>query len=49
MRMPSPVPELYEPVLIGFAPLAFRLRGFERVEAKDGHFSVVQKCHGEMP
>jgi putative ABC transport system substrate-binding protein len=27
----SPIPKLYEPVLIGFAPQAFRLRGFESV------------------
>ena len=45
----KPVPELYEPVLTVFAPLAFRLRGFERVEGKDGHFSVVQEWHCEMP
>lgn len=43
------IPELYEPVLTVFAPLAFRLRGFERVEAKEGHCSVVQEWHCEMP
>ena len=44
-----PVPELYELVLLGFSPLAFRLRGFERVEATSGHFSVVQEWHCELP
>lgn len=38
----SPIPKLYEPVLLGFAPQAFRLRGFERVETRDGGYSVVQ-------
>ena len=46
---PRLVAELYEPVLTGFAPLAFRLRGFERVDGKDGRFSVVQEWHCEMP
>lgn len=40
-------PALYEPVLLGFAPLAFRLRGFERVEGQDGGYSVVQEWHCE--
>lgn len=40
-------PTLYEPVLVGFGPLAFRLRGFERVEGNDGGFSVVQEWHVE--
>jgi hypothetical protein len=42
-------PALYEPVLLGFAPLAFRLRGFERVEGPDGGYSVVQEWHCEQP
>jgi hypothetical protein len=42
-------PKLYEPVLLGFAPLAFRLRGFERVESGDGDYGVVQEWHVEMP
>jgi hypothetical protein len=45
----SPVPELYEPVLLGFSTLAFQLRGYERVEATAGHFSVVQEWHCELP
>ena len=45
----APVPELYEPVLVGFSTLAFRLRGYERVEAANGHFSVVQEWHCELP
>lgn len=28
--------------LLGFAPLAFRLRGFERVEGRDGGYGVVR-------
>lgn len=43
------VSELYEPVFTVFAPLAFRLRGFERVEGKDGRYSVVQEWHFELP
>jgi len=40
-------PRLHEPVLLGFAPLAFWLRGFERVEDQDGGYSVVQEWHVE--
>jgi hypothetical protein len=40
-------PKLYEPVLLGFAPLAFRLRGFERLEGRDGGYGVVQEWHVE--
>jgi hypothetical protein len=47
--VPSPIPDLYEPVLLGFAPLAFRLRGFERVEGEAAPFSVVQEWHCEAP
>ena len=43
------VPKLYEAVLLGFAPIAFRLRGFERVEGPDGGSAVVQEWHCEMP
>jgi hypothetical protein len=42
-------PPLYEPVLLGFAPIAFRLRGFERVEGAEAGFSVVQEWHVEAP
>lgn len=45
----SPIPELYEPVLLGFAPLAFRLRGFERAAGPEGDFAVVQEWHCEAP
>lgn len=42
--------DLYEPVLDGFATLAFRLRGFERHTAEGGGwFSVVQEWHIEPP
>lgn len=40
-------PALYEPVLLSFAPLAFRLRGFERVQGQDGGCGVVQEWHVE--
>ena len=43
------VPELYEPVLVGFSVLAFRLRGFERVAAARGAFGAVQEWHCELP
>jgi hypothetical protein len=36
-------PPLYEAVLLGFAPIAFRLRGFERVGEGDNAYSVVQE------
>src|SRR5436853_5051540 len=39
---PSPIPELYGPVLLGFAPVAFRLRGFERLDGPGGRLAVVQ-------
>jgi hypothetical protein len=45
----SPIPELYEPVLFAFTTLAFRLRGFERVESPQGGFSVAQEWHCELP
>src|SRR2546421_566323 len=41
--------ELYEPTLLSFAPLAFRVRGFERVEDGDGGYGVVQEWHCEAP
>ena len=43
----SPIPKLYEPVLLGFAPQAFRLRGFERVPSSGGGYAVVQEWHCE--
>jgi hypothetical protein len=45
----SPIPELFEPVLVGFSPLAFQIRGFERVESTDGPVGVVQEWHCERP
>jgi hypothetical protein len=45
----SAIPDLYEPVLLGFAPLAFRVRGYERVEAGSEHIGVVQEWHCELP
>jgi hypothetical protein len=43
------VAELYEPALLRFAPLAFRLRGFERLEGPEGDFTVLQEWHCELP
>jgi hypothetical protein len=43
------VPDLYEPVLIRFATLAFRLRGYERVGDGENAYSVVQEWHCETP
>lgn len=42
--------DLYEPMLDGFATLAFRLRGFERHRAEQGgYYSVLQEWHIEWP
>lgn len=46
---PSPIPELYEPVLLGFSLLAFRLRGYESLQSTAGHIGVVQEWHCELP
>ena len=45
----SAIPELFEPVLVGFSPLAFQLRGFERLDSADGPLGVVQEWHCELP
>lgn len=42
-------PDLYEPVLLGFSVLAFRLRGFERIESGSGPSGVLQEWHCEAP
>jgi len=44
-----PIPGLYEPALLRFAPLSFRLRGFERVEGPEGASTVLQEWHCELP
>ncbi len=46
--MEQPLMELYEPVLLTMAPLAFRVRGFERVEVGQG-YTVLQEWHVETP
>ena len=43
------LPELYEPVLVGIAPLALVLRGFERVQSDGAPYTVVQEWHCELP
>ena len=43
------LPDLFEPVLIGIAPLALQLRGFERHEGPEGPYSVAQEWHCELP
>ena len=45
----SLVPEFYESVLLGFAQLTFRLRGFKRVTRLHGAVDLVQKWHWEKP
>jgi hypothetical protein len=45
----SPLPELYQPVLVWISPQALRLRGFERCETGEGVISVVQEWHCEPP
>jgi hypothetical protein len=45
----SPIPPLYEPVLLGFFTLAFRLRGFESATRGTSSFGVVQEWHCELP
>lgn len=46
---PSAVPDLYHPTVVMFALMAFRLRGFERLEATEGQLAVVQEWHCELP
>jgi hypothetical protein len=46
--IPSPIPSLYEAVLLGFSPLALRIRGFERIERGTGTHAVVQEWHCEL-
>jgi hypothetical protein len=41
----SQLPPLYQPVLIGVAPMAMQLRGFERVKEAGGFYAVVQEWH----
>ena len=43
------LPELYQPALVGFSVLAFRLRGFERVASARGAFGAVQEWHCVLP
>ena len=43
------LPILYEPVLIGIAPLAMQLRGFERMREPEGFYSVIQEWHCVSP
>jgi hypothetical protein len=40
---PYLLPDLYEPVLTGFAINAFEIRGFERIQGPDGPYAVVQE------
>lgn len=43
------LPALYEPALVGITPMAMRLRGFERLRAPEGSYSVVQEWHCIAP
>jgi hypothetical protein len=49
LRKAAQIPDLYEPVLLGFATLAFRVRGYERVERGGEAIGVVQEWHCELP
>ncbi len=40
---PALLPELYEPVLVGVAPIAMHLRGIERIKDGDRICAVVQE------
>ena len=44
----APIADLYQPVLVGFSLLAFRIRGFERAEGPQGPFAVLQEWHCEQ-
>jgi hypothetical protein len=39
----KPLSDLYEPVLLLFAPNAFVLRGYERIDTPEGPIGVVQE------
>jgi hypothetical protein len=43
------LPDLYEPALVGFAPNAFVVRGYERVETAEGTIGVVQEWQCKDP
>ncbi len=41
------LPDLYEPVVTGFAPNGFEIRGFERIDLEGTDIGVVQEWHCE--
>jgi hypothetical protein len=43
----APIADLYEPVLVRFSLLAFRIGGLERAEGPQGPFAVLQESHCE--
>ena len=43
------IPDLYEPALLAISSLALRLRGYERLEERDGPRAVLQEWHCELP
>jgi hypothetical protein len=45
----KPLPDLYEPALVLFAPNAFVLRGYERLETPEGAIGVVQEWQCRDP
>jgi hypothetical protein len=45
----TPLPPLYQPVLLGFSPLALRLRGIERIKRGRDTYAVIQEWHCEKP
>ena len=45
----KPLPDLYDPALVLFAPNAFVLRGYERLETAEGTIGVVQEWQCKDP
>ena len=43
----TPLLDLFEPALVGIAPLAMQIRGIERHECPDGAYSVIQEWRCE--
>ena len=43
------IPDLFEPVLLSVSSLALRLRGYERLDEREGTRAVLQEWHCELP
>lgn len=42
------LPDLYEPAIVGFAPNAFVLRGYERLETAEGTIGAAKSAQLEI-